>query len=197
MKHGLCYSSHQQEAGHQRLQQRSTTPYIAFSTNMAQPHLTALPEELLNEIFRHFGHASNADLQQFRNDLANLSLTCPQPRASVISALFHTVTLSLTWEDDALVEPGLCRLLRQCPDLARRLKCVRIQTADTQCKKSRSHCSVSSIDNGSPSNIGTGSYQLFERNAPFGREQSGRGCHYADLPEHRHGSRGSPRFRSL
>jgi len=94
---------------------------------MARPHLTALAEELLNEIWTMFDCGSDDDLMTSRKDLANVSLTCKLLRESVIPVLFYTATMNLRWEDGALVEPAIYRLIKQRPDTARHVRCVRIK----------------------------------------------------------------------
>jgi len=87
-----------------------------------------LPAELLDRIYAYLHWDRTTHLIPSRPDISSISLACKPLRQSVIPLLFRNVDLCLRWADGELLEPGLYRLRREKPDLARHIRCVHICT---------------------------------------------------------------------
>nr|POE79378.1 hypothetical protein CFP56_07443 [Quercus suber] len=95
---------------------------------MARIELLDLPQELLDKIYTYLGWDESIDLEPQPGRLRVLSLISKRMRETVIPRLFRTVTLSLRWQNGILIEPGLFRLRKHCPELAQHIRGVHICT---------------------------------------------------------------------
>lgn len=87
-----------------------------------------LPYELLDKVFEYLAWSPLQSLTPSSTDVTNISVSCRGLREAVLPTLFRNVRLKLRWVDGAIVEPGLYRLRRESPHLAKLVRCVHIQT---------------------------------------------------------------------
>ena len=99
---------------------------------MAATTMLDLPTELLQKIFLYLDWNRGESLTPKCLDIIQISLTCRHLRQAVLPILFRNVTLKLRWVDGALVEPALLRIRQKCPELAKHVRCVFVQTLFVQ-----------------------------------------------------------------
>lgn len=87
-----------------------------------------LPHELLDKVFGYLAWSPLQSLTPSSSDITNISLSCRSLREAILPTLFRNVRLKLRWVDGAIVEPGLYRLRREAPHLAKLVRCVHVQT---------------------------------------------------------------------
>ena len=95
---------------------------------MSPTTLLDLPTELLQKTFDYLDWNQLECLTPSRPDIYAISVTCHHLREAVVPILFRNVTLKLRWVDGALVEPAIFRLRKECPHLARYIRCVYVET---------------------------------------------------------------------
>lgn len=91
-----------------------------------------LPNEILDRVFSYLAWSSADSLLPSYSDLESISLTCRVLRGAVAPTLFRNVRLKLRWIDGAIAEPGIYRLRREAPHIAKLVRCVHIQTVFEQ-----------------------------------------------------------------
>ena len=95
---------------------------------MATTTLLDLPTELLDKVCSYLDWDRSKELTPTRPNIINISLTCGHLREAVLPTLFRNVHLKIRWVDGALVEPGLVKMRKHAPHLAKHVRCVSMKT---------------------------------------------------------------------
>lgn len=90
--------------------------------------ILTLPNEILDRIFSYQHWTPDKSLTPLDPDLTNISLSCHVLRDAVLPSLFRNARLKLRWVDGAIAEPGIYKLRREAPDIAKLVRCVHVQT---------------------------------------------------------------------